>query len=87
MMTPGYNFHSVSVTSRGQLQVKLNDATKDAGNDFHRYVLDPGDDLTNEYPEVIAAAEESWTPEVLAAWDLQQQAAMIMMAARAGPRK
>ena len=35
---------------------------------YHRHVLHPGDDLTNEDPKVAAIANASWTPDVVAAY-------------------
>ncbi len=41
---------------------------------FHRHVLAPGDDLTNEDPKVQAIANAVWTEEVIAAY----QASLIV---------
>jgi hypothetical protein len=35
---------------------------------YHRHVLQPGDDLTNEDPKVVAIANAAWTPEAIAAY-------------------
>ena len=35
---------------------------------FHRHVLAPGDNVTNEDPKVQAIANAIWTPEVIAAY-------------------
>ena len=35
---------------------------------FHRHVLAPGDNLTNEDPKVQAIANAIWTEEVIAAY-------------------
>ena len=35
---------------------------------FHRHVLSPGDDVTNEDPKVQAIANAIWTEEVIAAY-------------------
>jgi urease accessory protein UreE len=35
---------------------------------FHRHVLAPGDDLTNQDPKVQAIANAVWTEEVIAAY-------------------
>ena len=35
---------------------------------FHRHVLSPGDDVTNEDPKVQAIANAVWTEEVIAAY-------------------
>jgi len=35
---------------------------------FHRHVVSPGDDVTNEDPKVQAIANAVWTSEVIAAY-------------------
>jgi hypothetical protein len=35
---------------------------------FHRHVLSPGDDVTNEDPKVQAIANAVWTEEVISAY-------------------
>jgi len=35
----------------------------------HRYVLAPGDDLTNEDARVSAIATATWTPEVIISYE------------------
>jgi hypothetical protein len=35
---------------------------------FHRHVVSPGDDVTNEDPKVQAIANAIWTEEVIAAY-------------------
>jgi len=35
---------------------------------FHRHVLTPGDDVTNEDPKVQAIANAVWTEEVISAY-------------------
>ena len=35
---------------------------------FHRHVVSPGDDVTNEDPKVQAIANAVWTEEVIAAY-------------------
>jgi hypothetical protein len=39
---------------------------------FHRHVLTPGDDVTNENPKVQAIANAVWTEEVIAAFQATQ---------------
>ncbi len=63
----------VEVLLEGQIQVRtrnqvLKDGTEIAAT-YHRHVLSPGDDLTNEDPRVTAIAEVTWTPEVIAAYE------------------
>lgn len=62
----------IEVLLTGQVQVRtrnqvLKDGTEIAAT-FHRHVLSPGDDLSNEDPRVVAIAEATWTPKVIAAY-------------------
>jgi len=43
---------------------------------FHRHVLAPGDDVTNEDPKVQAVASAVWTEEVIAAYQASQNSAV-----------
>ena len=36
---------------------------------YHRHVVNPGDDVTNEDPRVAAIAAATWTEEVVAAYE------------------
>jgi hypothetical protein len=36
---------------------------------FHRHVLAPGADITNEDAKVVAIANATWTPEVVTAYN------------------
>jgi hypothetical protein len=39
---------------------------------FHRHVVSPGDDVSNEDPKVQAIANAIWTDEVIAAYQASQ---------------
>jgi urease accessory protein UreE len=60
----------IEVLLQGQIQVRRRDQVLKDGVEiaatYHRHVLSPGDDLTNEDPRVVAIAEATWTPEVIA---------------------
>ena len=63
----------VEVLLNGSIQVRrrdqiLKDGTEIAAT-FHRHVIHPGDDTTNEDSRVAAIAAATWTPEVLAAYE------------------
>jgi urease accessory protein UreE len=62
----------IEVLLAGQIQVRRRDQILKDGVEvaatYHRHVLSPGDDLTNEDPRVVAIAEATWTPEVIAAY-------------------
>ena len=62
----------IEVLLAGQIQVRtrnqvLRDGVEIAAT-YHRHVLRPGDDLTNEDPRVTAIANATWTEEVVAAY-------------------
>ena len=62
----------IEVLLQGQIQVRtrnqvLRDGVEIAAT-YHRHVLAPGDDLTNEDPRVTAIAAATWTEEVVAAY-------------------
>jgi hypothetical protein len=62
----------IEVLLAGQIQVRRRDQILKDGVEvaatYHRHVLSPGDDLSNEDPRVVAIAEATWTPEVIAAY-------------------
>jgi len=41
---------------------------------YHRTSLTPGQDLTGQPDKVVAICEVAWTPEVIAAYEAQQEA-------------
>jgi DNA-binding transcriptional LysR family regulator len=41
---------------------------------YHRTSLTPGQDLSGQPANVIAIAQAAWTPEVIAAYEAQQEA-------------
>jgi hypothetical protein len=68
----------IEVLLLGQIQVRRRDQVLKDGQEiaatYHRHVLSPGDDLTNEDPRVVAIAEATWTPEVIAAYQASVEA-------------
>jgi hypothetical protein len=40
---------------------------------FHRHVLHPGQDISEQSTEVQAIANSIWTEEIIAAWEANQQ--------------
>jgi urease accessory protein UreE len=71
----------IEVLLLGQIQVRrrdqiLKDGTEIAAT-YHRHVLSPGDDLSNEDPRVVAIAEATWTPEVIAAYQASLEASSL----------
>ena len=63
----------IEVLELGQVQVRtatrvLEDGTQ-LSSSFHRHVLAPGDDLTEQDTRVSAIATATWTPEVVTAYE------------------
>jgi urease accessory protein UreE len=69
----------IEVLLLGQIQVRRRDQVLKDGTEiaatYHRHVLSPGDDLTNEDPRVVAIAEATWTPEVIEAYQASLEVA------------
>ena len=65
--------YKIEVLENGTLQVRRSDIVlKDGveiGRQFHRHVLTPGSDLTNEVQRVVDVANATWTPEVISAYE------------------
>jgi hypothetical protein len=63
----------IEVLENGTIQVRCATRVLEDGailsSSFHRHVLAPNDDLTNEDPKVVAIAQATWTPEVIAAYE------------------
>jgi urease accessory protein UreE len=62
----------IEVLLAGQIQVRTRNQVLRDGEEiaatYHRHVVNPGDDLTNEDPRVAAIAAATWTEEVVAAY-------------------
>jgi hypothetical protein len=71
----------IEVLLLGQIQVRRRDQIVKDGVEvaatYHRHVLNPGDDLTNEDSRVVAIAEATWTPEVIAAYQASLEASRL----------
>lgn len=54
----------IEVLESGAIQVRVSTRVLEDGTmlsqSYHRHVLQPGDDLTNEDPKVVAIAEAAW---------------------------
>jgi len=63
----------MEVLEMGQIQVRRATIVAEDGVElsraFHRHVLEPGDDTTEEAGRVAAVAAAAWTPDVLEVWD------------------
>ena len=65
--------YKIEVLENGTLQVRrsdiiLKDGTE-VGRQFHRHVLAPGSDLSNEVKRVKDVANATWTPAVISAYE------------------
>ena len=62
----------IEVVENGTIQVRTANIIERDGVEvtrtFHRHVLSPGADVTNEDPKVQAIANAVWTEEVIAAY-------------------
>jgi hypothetical protein len=62
----------IEVLEKGQVQVRTATKIVEDGNvisqTYHRHVLNPADDLTGQDARVVAIAQATWTPEVIAAY-------------------
>ena len=63
----------IEVLEQGQVQVRTATRVLEDGvalsSSFHRHVLAPGDDLTEQDAKVSAIATATWTPEVVTAFE------------------
>ena len=63
----------IEVLEMGQVQVRQATVVAEDGTElsrnFHRHVLEPGDDTTGQDDRVAAVAAAAWTPDVVATWD------------------
>ena len=68
----------IEVLEMGQVQVRTATRVLEDGavlsSSFHRHVLSPGDDLTDQDPKVSAIATATWTPEVISAYETKMAA-------------
>jgi hypothetical protein len=65
----------IEILNDGSLQIReatvlLRDGVVDTSfpPKYHRYVLHPGDDLTDKGDRIVSVANSVWTPEVIAAF-------------------
>ncbi len=69
----------IEVIENGSVQVRTATVIKRDGTEinrsFHRHVLAPGDDLTDQDARVTAIANATWTDEVVAAYAAAQEEA------------
>jgi hypothetical protein len=68
----------VEVVENGIVQVRQVTRIMEDGNQlsssYHRWTLAPGQDVSDQESKVQAVCNAVWTPEVIAAYEAQQQA-------------
>ena len=68
----------IEVLENGAIQIRQVTRIVEDGvelsSSFHRWALTPGQDTTDQEPKVQAIANAAWTPEVIAAYQAQQEA-------------
>ena len=68
----------IEVVENGVIQVRQVTRIIEDGNElsssFHRWTLTPGQDVSDQEARVQAIANATWTPEVIAAYNAQQEA-------------
>ena len=66
----------IEIVENSSIQVRTATIIEKDGTEltrtFHRHVLAPGADITNEDPKVQAIASAIWTEEVIAAYQASQ---------------
>jgi len=76
MLSENTKIDKIEVLENGTLQVRTADIILRDGAEinrsYHRHVLAPGDDLTNQDAKVQAIANATWTPCVLDAYAASQ---------------
>ena len=62
----------IEVLENGTIQVRCATRVLEDGallsSSFHRHVLHPNQDLTDQDPKVVAIANATWTPEVISVY-------------------
>lgn len=73
----------IEVIENGCVQVRTKTAIMEDGQQisgsFHRHVIAPGDDYSNEDPKVQAICQTAQTPEVIAAYQAALASARIQV--------
>jgi hypothetical protein len=68
----------ITVTENGTVLYREATRIMEDGNQisqtYHRTSLAPAQDLTNQDPKVVAICNAVWTPEVISAYQMQQEA-------------
>ena len=72
----------IEVLEMGQVQVRTATRVLEDGavlsSSFHRHVLAPGDDLSEQDAKVSAIATATWTPAVVSAYEAMMAEQLIL---------
>ncbi len=78
MITKELEVDKIEVVGLWNVQVRtatvIKEGDEEISRSFHRHVLTPDIDMSEEDPRVVAVAEAAWTPEVRAAFDAFKEA-------------
>jgi hypothetical protein len=75
----------IEVLENGTIQIRTATRVLEDGavlsSSFHRHVLHPNQDLSDQDPKVVAIATATWTPEVIVAYEamLAEQEAKLLL--------
>jgi hypothetical protein len=73
----------IEALEMGQIQVRTATRVMEDGavlsSSFHRHVLAPGDDLSEQDPRVTAIANATWTPECINLYEAMIEAQQAEM--------
>jgi len=78
--------YKIEVLENGTLQIRRADIVckdgAEVGRQYHRHVLFPGDDVSEEIQRVQDVANATWTPEVVTAYEERVAATVAQELAR-----
>ena len=81
-LTKEVSIDKIEVVENGSLQVRqvtrIMEDGKELSSSYHRWAFSPGADVTGQPANVQAIASAAWTPEVIAAYQAQQEANRIV---------
>ena len=77
-LTKEQSIDQIEIVENGTIQVRHINRILEKGNvistSYHRSSFEPGSDLSEQEDRVQAIANAVWTPEVIAAYQAQQEA-------------
>jgi hypothetical protein len=76
-------YDMISILANGVVQIRKKTAVDEdgapLGEKYHRYVYEPGADISSEPARVKAIINAVWTPAVIAAWQAEKAARDALM--------